>query len=140
VAGIVSLWRIRTLMKMDGTFKTDKLEKLMLRIGLFSMLYLCPAIFLLASYYYEQKNIDSFLLSWLTKVCQRPEFGIACPAIRAEKPSEPYLSVFLIKYITCLMPGITSGFWIWSEKTFSSWAHLFRRMFCIKSNRTEAYV
>lgn len=143
-AGFVSLWRIRTLIKMDGTFKTDKLEKLMLRIGFFSLLYLCPAIFLLSCYYYEQNNIDSFLLSWLTKVCQRQEFGIACPVLRSDKkPSEPYLIVFLIKYLTCLMPGITSGFWICSEKTLSSWVHLFsnifKRMFCIKT-RTEAYV
>ncbi|CAG2103358.1 unnamed protein product [Medioppia subpectinata] len=139
-AGFVSLWRIRTLMKMDGTFKTDKLEKLMLRIGFFSVLYLCPAILLLATYYYEHNNIDSFLLSWLNDVCHKPEFGIPCPAPKADiKPSKPYLSVFLIKYITCLMPGITSGFWIWSEKTLSSWAHLFRRMFCLKT-RTEAYV
>ncbi len=139
-AGFVSLWRIRTLMKLDGTFKTDKLEKLMLRIGFFSVLYLCPAILLLACYYYEQNNIDSFLLSWLTEVCHRHEFGIPCPSIKSDnKPSKPYLSVFLIKYITCLMPGITSGFWIWSEKTFSSWANLFRKMFCINT-RNEAYV
>lgn len=138
--GFVSLWRIRTLMKMDGTFKTDKLEKLMIRIGFFSMLYLCPAILLLACYYYEHSNIDSFLLSWLFSVCHKPEFGIACPNLRPDRrPSEPYLSVFLIKYLTCLMPGITSGFWIWSEKTFNSWAQLLRRMFCIRT-RTEAYV
>jgi len=137
-AGFVSLWRIRTLMKLDGTFKTDKLEKLMLRIGFFSVLYLCPAILLLACYYYEQNNIDSFLLSWLSEVCHRHEFP--CPSIKSDnKPSKPYLSVFLIKYITCLMPGITSGFWIWSEKTFSSWVNLFRKMFCINT-RNEAYV
>ncbi|CAG2161745.1 unnamed protein product [Oppiella nova] len=139
-AGFVSLWRIRTLMKMDGTFKTDKLEKLMLRIGFFSVLYLCPAILLLATYYYEHNNIDSFLLSWLTDVCHKPEFGIPCPPPKVDlKPSKPYLSVFLIKYITCLMPGITSGFWIWSEKTLSSWAHAFRRLCCLNT-RTEAYV
>lgn len=38
LAGFVSLFRIRTVMKHDGT-KTDKLEKLMIRIGVFSVLY-----------------------------------------------------------------------------------------------------
>jgi frizzled 1/7 len=33
-AGFVSLFRIRTVMKNDGT-RTDKLERLMLRIGFF---------------------------------------------------------------------------------------------------------
>ncbi|XP_054156094.1 frizzled-1-like [Oppia nitens] len=138
--GFISLWRIRTLMKMDGTFQTDKLEKLMFRNGLFSILYLCPAILLLATYYYEHKNIDSFLLSWLTEVCHRPEFGIPCPVPKPDqKPMKPYLFVFIIKYMTCLMPGITMSFWIWSEKTMKSWAKLFKKIFCLNT-RTEAYI
>jgi frizzled protein 1/7 len=41
-AGLTSLIKIRTLMKQDGG-KTDKLEKLIMRIGIFSMLYTVPA-------------------------------------------------------------------------------------------------
>ena len=40
--GLFSLIKIRTLMKQDGG-KTDKLEKLIMRIGIFSMLYTVPA-------------------------------------------------------------------------------------------------
>lgn len=41
--GFVSLFRIRTVMKHEGT-KTEKLEKLMIRIGIFSVLYTLPAL------------------------------------------------------------------------------------------------
>uniref|UniRef100_A0A8B9TYA4 Frizzled class receptor 7 n=1 Tax=Anas platyrhynchos TaxID=8839 RepID=A0A8B9TYA4_ANAPL len=53
LAGFVSLFRIRTIMKHDGT-KTEKLEKLMVRIGVFSVLYTVPATIVLACYFYEQ--------------------------------------------------------------------------------------
>ena len=40
-SGIFSLVKIRTVMKQDGG-KTDKLEKLIARIGVFSILYTIP--------------------------------------------------------------------------------------------------
>lgn len=43
MSGFVSLFRIRTVMKHEGT-KTEKLEKLMIRIGIFSVLYTLPAL------------------------------------------------------------------------------------------------
>ncbi|KFW75304.1 Frizzled-1, partial [Phalacrocorax carbo] len=53
LAGFVSLFRIRNIMKHDGT-KTEKLEKLMVRIGIFSVLYTVPATIVIACYFYEQ--------------------------------------------------------------------------------------
>ncbi|KAI3366234.1 hypothetical protein L3Q82_010043 [Scortum barcoo] len=50
LAGFVSLFRIRTIMKHDGT-KTEKLEKLMVRIGVFSVLYTVPATIVIACYF-----------------------------------------------------------------------------------------
>jgi frizzled protein 1/7 len=144
-AGFVSLWRIRTLIKMDGT-RTDKLEKLMLRIGFFSVLYMAPMLMLLACYYYEQASLASWQLSWLSEVCQRREYGIPCPLIgtNSEIPAKPYFWVFLLKYLTTVMAGITSGFWIWSEKTLNSWANLYhricRRICCCFVKNNEAYV
>ena len=40
-SGLFSLVKIRTVMKQDGG-KTDKLEKLIARIGIFSILYTIP--------------------------------------------------------------------------------------------------
>lgn len=39
VAGFIALFRIRSALRRQGLAKTDKLEKLMLRIGVFSVLY-----------------------------------------------------------------------------------------------------
>lgn len=133
-------------MKLDGT-KTDKLEKLMFRIGFFSVLYMCPTIMLLVCYYYEQSHFDSWQLAWLNEVCHRPDYGIPCPLITADKrPYKPNLAIFLVKYIATLMAGITSGFWIWSEKTLNSWMNFYLRMCkklcCVRSvsSENEAYV
>lgn len=45
LAGLISLMRIRNVMKTQDRTKTNKLEKLMVRIGLYSILYTVPATF-----------------------------------------------------------------------------------------------
>ncbi|XP_070273041.1 frizzled-8-like [Myotis yumanensis] len=49
LAGFVSLFRIRSVIKQGGT-TTDKLEKLMIRIGIFTLLYTVPASIVVACY------------------------------------------------------------------------------------------
>ena len=51
------LSQVRTVMKSGGT-KTDKLEKFMLRIGVFSFLYTVPAIIVIACLSHEQVLIN----------------------------------------------------------------------------------
>ncbi|XP_025832107.1 frizzled-7-like [Agrilus planipennis] len=63
MAGFVSLFRIRTEMKHDGT-KTDKLEKLMIRIGIFSVLYTVPALIVIGCLFYEHTYFDSWMRTW----------------------------------------------------------------------------
>ena len=45
LGGLISLMRIRNVMKNQDRTKTNKLEKLMVRIGLYSILYTVPATF-----------------------------------------------------------------------------------------------
>ena len=52
VVGLASLVKIRTVMKADGA-KTDKLERLMWRMFVFSVLYLAPAFAFVACLVYE---------------------------------------------------------------------------------------
>ena len=52
--GLFSLIKIRTVMKQDGG-KTDKLEKLILRIGVFSVLYTVPACIIIGRFKMFQK-------------------------------------------------------------------------------------
>ena len=137
VAGFISLFRIRTIMKHDGT-KTDKLEKLMVRIGIFSVLYTVPATVVIACYFYEQSFRDDWMVSWHAKICGK---HFPCPQLsrsRAPLPS-PDFTVFMIKYLMMLIVGITSGFWIWSGKTINSWKKFYWRI-CSPSRKTEAVV
>ncbi|GLG95115.1 Frizzled [Gryllus bimaculatus] len=135
LAGFVSLFRIRTVMKHDGT-KTDKLEKLMIRIGVFSVLYTVPALIVIACLFYEQAYFDSWMLTWNHIMCQLP-YSIPCPARTRELGRKPDFEVFMIKYLMCLIVGITSSFWIWSGKTFTSWKEFLYRL---QGRRDEAYV
>ncbi|XP_029444417.1 frizzled-8 [Rhinatrema bivittatum] len=128
LAGFVSLFRIRSALRRQeggaaaataggggGGCKADKLEKLMLRIGVFTVLYTVPAAALVACFFYEQHN--------------RPGWEAAhnCPCLASAAPRRPHYAVFMLKYFVCLLVGITSGVWIWSGKTLDSW-----RAFCTR--------
>ena len=116
LAGFVSLFRIRKKMQSEGN-NTNKLEKLMVRIGVFSVLYTVPATVTIGCYVYEMSNRKKWE-KWLT--CA------AAPCARAEK-AEPEYSVFIIKYFMSLVVGISTGFWICSMKTVDSWRDLIKR-------------
>uniref|UniRef100_A0A3Q0KN05 Frizzled, putative n=1 Tax=Schistosoma mansoni TaxID=6183 RepID=A0A3Q0KN05_SCHMA len=60
LAGFVALFKIRNEIKLQtrGHLKTDKLEKLMIRIGIFGVLYTVPATIVIACYCYELYNRD----------------------------------------------------------------------------------
>ncbi|XP_077997162.1 frizzled-2-like [Glandiceps talaboti] len=137
LAGFVALYRIRTFMKHDGT-KTDKLEKLMIRIGIFSVLYTVPATIVIACYFYEQANRDLWEYTWIVENCASLRF--ACPYGGGAKPmdglAEPDFTVFMIKYLMLLIVGITSGFWIWSGKTINSWRKFYLRLFHHRRDET----
>nr|CRI73784.1 Frizzled-1 [Euperipatoides kanangrensis] len=135
LTGFVSLFRIRTIMKSDGT-KTDKLEKLMIRIGVFSVLYTVPATIVIACLFYEQSFFDDWMTTWYKNTCA--EFKIRCPKIIKSNWPEPNFNIFMIKYLMALIVGITSGFWIWSGKTFSSWKNFYCRI--LGRGKQEAYV
>lgn len=122
MAGFVSLFRIRSVIKQQGGIgagaKADKLEKLMIRIGIFSVLYTVPATIVIGCSLYEA----AFFEDWMT--------GIACPCkLGNGARRKPLYMVLMLKYFMALAVGITSGVWIWSGKTVDSWKRLWRRIF-----------
>uniref|UniRef100_A0A8D2J0I0 Frizzled-1 n=1 Tax=Varanus komodoensis TaxID=61221 RepID=A0A8D2J0I0_VARKO len=133
LAGFVSLFRIRTIMKHDGT-KTEKLEKLMVRIGIFSVLYTVPATIVIACYFYEQAFREQWEMSWFAQSCK--SYAIPCPSSHHHPPMSPDFTVFMIKYLMTLIVGITSGFWIWSGKTLNSWRKFYTRLTNSKQGET----
>lgn len=114
LAGFVSLFRIRSVIKRQPGAKADKLEKLMIRIGVFSVLYTLPAGAVLACHIYESSLRDEWLSS------------LACPC---RPRARPLYSILMLKYFMALAVGSTSGVWIWSGKTVDSWKRLWRRLF-----------
>ena len=114
MTGFISLFRIRKLLR--ERVKADKLEKLMIRIGFFSFLYIVPGVVVVGCYLYEYH----YRSLW------ERQYNCDCPLT----PETPYYSIFLLKYIMCLIVGITSGFWIWSAKTIDSWGRLYNRFCC----------
>ncbi|XP_011066384.1 PREDICTED: frizzled-2 [Acromyrmex echinatior] len=114
LAGFVSLFRIRSVIKRQPGAKADKLEKLMIRIGVFSVLYTLPASVVLGCHMYESALRDEWLSS------------LACPC---HPRTRPLYSILMLKYFMALAVGITSGVWIWSGKTVDSWKRLWRRLF-----------
>lgn len=110
LAGFVSLFRIRSAIKRQGGLgagcKADKLEKLMIRIGVFSVLYAVPAGAVIACAAYEAGGREMWL--------RRTACGPACGP-------RPLYAALVLKYFMALAVGITSGVWIWSGKTLDSW-------------------
>ncbi|CAH2282108.1 frizzled-8 [Pelobates cultripes] len=116
LAGFVSLFRIRSVIKQGGT-KTDKLEKLMIRIGIFSVLYTVPATIVVACFFYEQHNRQGWELAHNCNSCHQD----------LAETRKPEYAVFMLKYFMSLVVGITSGVWIWSSKTLESWRIFYTR-------------
>jgi len=129
LSGFVSLFRIRSVIKKQDPSKTGKLEKQMLRIGIFSLLYTVPATAVIACHFYEQHYMETW---------QR---AVTCPCEQQTSSSvRPDYSVFMLKYFMCLVVGITSGFWIWSGKTLDSWRRFHERLCsCGKSSSSRPY-
>lgn len=103
------------MLKAQGRPKAEKLEKLMIRIGVFSVLYSVPAAILLGCYAYEVAHQDA----WGRRLtCPAPN-QCGAGASGVDEHQTPHFSVFMLKYFMTLVVGITSGFWVWSHKTVS---------------------
>jgi len=117
-AGFISLFRIRNIIKSQGgPAKIDKFEKLMVKIGIFSVLYIVPAGTVIAVAFYEVVSVSSWERSYLCPSCVPPHLR-----------SGPNFSILMLKYFMTLAVGITSGFWIWSGKTLESWRTFIPRL------------
>ena len=114
LAGFVSLVGIRNTIKQQGEQKIKKLEKLMVKIGIFSIIYTVPATVVIACHLYEQQLRDDWNSS------------IAC-SCKSDKKTPAY-SIFMLKYFMYHIVGITSGFWIWSGKTITAWRQCFSKL------------
>jgi len=146
VFGFVSLCRVRHFIKKNGD-RTDKLEKLMIRIGVFSLFYMAPAIILVSCFLYEYRYRRSWQNHWWHLHCssyrnvgdyhqcmqathhqhQSSQHNQSTSDIFADQTNSRTTAnfyVFLLRYFVTLAVGVTSSFWLWSKKTYDSWKNV----------------
>uniref|UniRef100_A0A665W5N3 Frizzled class receptor 3a n=1 Tax=Echeneis naucrates TaxID=173247 RepID=A0A665W5N3_ECHNA len=121
LAGIAALNRVRMEIPLEKE-NQEKLVKFMIRIGVFSVLYLVPLLTVLACYLYENSYRAIWETTWVQERCR--DYHIPCP-YQVETTSRPDLVLFLIKYLMMLIVGIPSVFWVGSKKTCFEWASFF---------------
>lgn len=121
LAGIAALNRVRMEIPLEKE-NQEKLVKFMIRIGVFSVLYLVPLLTVLACYLYENSFRTVWETTWVQEKCR--DYHIPCP-YQVEQTSRPDLALFLIKYLMMLIVGIPSVFWVGSKKTCFEWASFF---------------
>ncbi|NXS99396.1 FZD3 protein, partial [Jacana jacana] len=121
LAGIISLNRVRIEIPLEKE-NQDKLVKFMIRIGVFSVLYLVPLLVVIGCYFYEQAYRGVWETTWFQERCR--EYHIPCP-YQVTQMSRPDLILFLMKYLMALVVGIPSVFWVGSKKTCFEWASFF---------------
>ncbi|XP_012676407.2 frizzled-3a isoform X2 [Clupea harengus] len=121
LAGIAALNRVRMEIPLEKE-NQDKLVKFMIRIGVFSALYLVPLLTVIGCYMYEHSYRPLWETSWVQEKCRH--YHIPCP-YQVKQTSHPDLALFLIKYLMTLVVGIPSVFWVGSKKTCFEWASFF---------------
>ncbi|XP_061571769.1 frizzled-7-like [Cololabis saira] len=124
LAGLRSLVRIRAAVRSRGD-RTERLERLMLRIGVFGALYGVPAGAVAACLLYERASRPRWEAAWRRRTCRH--LGVPCPGGSAAPLDAPHFSVFMVKYLMTMAAGVASGCWIWTRKTLRSWQRFCRR-------------
>ena len=137
LTGFVALFHIRKIMKTGGT-NTEKLEKLMVKIGVFSILYTVPATCVIVCYVYERLNMDFWRLQATEQACSAATTPGGRRDCSLQGGSVPTVAVFMLKIFMSLVVGITSGVWVWSSKTFQTWQSLCHRKMAAGRARAKA--
>lgn len=121
LVGFKSLWNIReTLQREFGKQSTYNHYKLVMRIGLFSILFIIFSSTLSYCLYYEQSNLNSWMLSWLSNICKEQEYSIPCP-LKNYSGHGPHYATFILKYVATMAVGVISALFMLSERTWTAY-------------------
>ncbi|KTF79921.1 hypothetical protein cypCar_00049087 [Cyprinus carpio] len=102
LAGIVALNRVRMEIPLEKE-NQDKLVKFMIRIGVFSVLYLVPLLTVVGCYLYEQTYRSAWETRWVKERCKN--YHIPCPfqVKSTQKHTFLYFSSTCISMLTVLL-------------------------------------
>ena len=129
VIGFSALLNIRIQVKRDVQ-KAQKLGKLIMRIGVFSFLYIVPNFIVILLYIYELVGQDT----WEEQQVR----NTACYNSDADGCNKPQFAAFFLKYLMMLIVGITSCFWVFSMKTIVVWRKFLNDICCCVTFLTNA--
>ncbi|XP_074595333.1 frizzled-5-like [Brevipalpus obovatus] len=153
--GFVSLFRIRRIIRSQVRSRSDKhgIKSLVLRVFMFSLLYLAPSIIILVCNWFEYYNRTSWERSHNCQKCATGQhisppqpmilnsqdsinFSSLSSITSSFKPSltnqdpPPFVSVHLSKYFAQLAIGIATLFWMLAGEGINIWSKCFIKCFC----------
>lgn len=117
--GFKSLWETRDSLKRDYGQQTDEHHKLIIKFALFSMLFILCSVIFLYCHYIQQTNMNSWMLSWVSRACKSRDYSMPCP-MRNSGYQKPHYFIYVLKIVATLGIGILSALFMLSEKSLSS--------------------
>ena len=127
--GFISLVHIRIQIRKDRV-KSNRLQRLIFRILIYSLLYVIPSSVFLMLILYEMVNRDGWERAYNAEEGCRGGIG-SCS-------TQPTFVAFLLRYLMIFFIGIFSTFWVISWKTFLAWKKFFSSVFCCQ--REQLYI
>ena len=119
IIGFLGIIRVRSHFRKGGE-ETGSLDKLIIRMGVFNIIYLIPAVIIISCSIYEL--VDQ--VNWCPAESEQTYCGDCHRASTA---------TFITRILFSLVVGILSGVWIWSKKTLMSWKTAFAKCFSPRS-------
>lgn len=126
--GFKSIWDSREVLRREYGKQTNEHYKLVIRIGLYSLLFVMFSILFVYTQHHDQINQTSWKLSWLSNICKNRDYSIPCP-VGDFSGRRPHYVVFVLKYVATMAIGIISALFMLSKKTISAYNELAE--FCI---------
>ena len=145
IAGFICSIQVCYNLRKTGS-KTNQMENFILRLALFSTLYLISASTVLACHIYEYIHLPDWMQSWQETICRdktlKAQWHVHCryPDNEYDEDYGPQFYVFMLKYGMINGIGIFSGIWVWKSKTISTWQNFFRTLCGNHTYRQQATV
>ena len=120
VIGFGSLIHTHLQVSKDPS-KSRRLQRLIVRILVYSLLYIIPNVIYLCLCIYELAERGQ----WESSCSSSSDKSVECS-------SSPQFAALLMKYLMLFIVGIFSTFWVISWKTFLAWQKFFTSIFCCR--------
>lgn len=126
-AGFKSIWDIRESLRLKFGNQTNEHFKLVIRIGLYSLLFILITAIYAYSHHYELSNQSTWKMAWLTRACKSREYSIPCPM---KNYTGPHYITYIIKYTATMAIGMISAAFMLSAKTAKAYSEVTAMYHC----------